>query len=202
MVNRYADRFVRLCLVCKALNIVLSPIFALGKTLSMPFYNKAVPGIKAFVFDWGDTVMRDFGLPGPMSLWDRVEWVPGAETALDYLSRRYTCIIATGAAHSDVSEMKKALARVCADRYFSGFYSRFEIGYDKPDVRFFETVLKLSGFQPEEAVMVGNLYEKDIIGAKRAGMTTVWFNESGLQGDFPLADYVITDLAALTKMGF
>lgn len=202
MVNGHVDSFVWLRWAFWVLNALLSPIFAAGKTFSMPFYNKAVPGIKAFVFDWGDTVMRDFFLPGPMSLWDKAEWVPGAETALDYLSHRYSCIIATGAAHSDVAEMKKALARVGADQYFSRFYSRFEIGYDKPDVRFFQTVLRLSGFQPEETVMVGNLYEKDIIGAKKAGMTTIWFNEAGLQGDFPLADFVITDLALLTKMGF
>lgn len=202
MVNSLPKRFVWLRLAFRAVNTVLSPNFAVGKTFSMSICNKTVSGIKAFVFDWGDTVMRDFFLPGPMSTWDRVEWVPGAEMALDYLSHRYTCIIATGAAHSDVSEMKKALARVGADQYFSRFYSRFEIGFNKPDVRFFEAVLRLSGLQPEETVMVGNLYEKDIIGAKQAGMTTVWFNENNLQGDFPLADYIIGDMALLTKLGF
>ncbi|HMM12566.1 MAG TPA: HAD family hydrolase [Bacteroidales bacterium] len=158
--------------------------------------------IKAFVFDWGDTVMRDFGLAGPMSAWDRVAWIPGAEEALAYLSAKYCCIIATGASHSDVPEMRKALARVGADAYFHHFFSRFEIGYDKPDVRFFDSVLRLAGFRPQQTVMVGNLYEKDIIGAKAAGMTTIWFNEAGLTGHFPQADIIIGDLRQLTKMGY
>jgi putative hydrolase of the HAD superfamily len=157
--------------------------------------------IKAIVFDWGDTIMRDFALPGPMSGWHKVEWIGGAEEALAYLSKRYCCIIATGASHSDVPEMRKALARVGAEVYFSHFYSRHEIGYNKPDVRFFARVLQLAGFRPEEAAMVGNLYDKDIIGAKMAGMTTIWFNEHNVEGSFPMADHIISDLRMLTLMG-
>ncbi len=50
--------------------------------------------------------------------------------------------------------------------------------------------------------MVGNLYEKDIIGAKAAGMTTVWFNEHDIQGDFPLADHIINDMRQLLTPGY
>ena len=38
--------------------------------------------IKTLIFDWGDTIMRDLGLPGPMKDWDRVEWIPGAKEML------------------------------------------------------------------------------------------------------------------------
>ena len=31
-------------------------------------------GMKHIVFDWGDTLMRDFpGTPGPMYMWERIE---------------------------------------------------------------------------------------------------------------------------------
>lgn len=156
--------------------------------------------IKAIVFDWGDTIMRDFALPGPMSQWDKVAWVDGAEAALKALSPKYTCIIATSAHHSDTAEMKAALARVGADKYFHHFYSQKELGYKKPDVRFFQAVLKLSGFKPDESLMVGNLYEKDITGAKQAGMTTVFFNNNGQQGDFEAADYQIIHMALLNEL--
>ncbi len=161
---------------------------------------KIPSNIKAIVFDWGDTIMRDFALPGPMSQWDKVAWVDGAETALKALSSKYTCIIATSADHSDTVEMKAALARVGADKYFHRFYSQKELGYKKPDVRFFQAVLRLSGFSPKESLMVGNLYEKDITGAKQAGMTTVFFNESGQQGDFEAADYQISHMALLNEL--
>jgi putative hydrolase of the HAD superfamily len=153
--------------------------------------------IKLLVFDWGDTIMRDFGLPGPMSAWPHVAWIEGAETALRTLSRKYTCAIATSADHSDVDEMKAALCRVGAERYFHLFYSQKELGYKKPDVRFFTSVLSLSGFFAAESAMIGNLYDKDIIGAKTAGMTTCWFNENGIQDNYPLADHMISHMEQL-----
>jgi putative hydrolase of the HAD superfamily len=156
--------------------------------------------IKTLIFDWGDTIMRDFDEPGPMSEWEKVAWIPGVEESLETLSKKYVCIIATSAGHSDTAEMKKALARVGADRYFHQFYSRKELGYAKPDPRFFEAVLKKSAALPNETVMVGNLYEKDIIGAKQAGLTTVFFNEHNLKGNFPDADYIINNMNQLLEL--
>ncbi len=156
--------------------------------------------IKTLIFDWGDTIMRDFDEAGPMSAWTQVAWIPGAEESLKTLSKKYNCIIATSASHSDVNEMKKALARVGADRYFHHFYSRKELGYAKPDPRFFEAVMHKSGAQVESSVMIGNLYEKDIVGAKQAGLTTVFFNESNLQGDFPDANYIIQSMKQLLEI--
>jgi putative hydrolase of the HAD superfamily len=155
--------------------------------------------IKALIFDWGDTIMRDFDEPGPMSGWEKVAWIPGAEESLEKLFQKFTCIIATSASHSDTDEMKKALKRVGADQYFHFFYSKAELGYAKPDPRFFERVLQLSKLRPADAVMIGNLYEKDITGAKKAGLKTVFFNETGLNGDFPDADIIIRQMHELTQ---
>lgn len=155
--------------------------------------------IKALIFDWGDTIMRDFDEPGPMSVWEKVAWMPGAEESLQKLHKKYMCIIATSASHSDTAEMKKALQRVGADQYFQYFYSKVELGFAKPDPRFFEGVLSLSKLQAEDAVMIGNLYDKDISSAKKAGLTTVFFNETGLSGDFPDADIIIRRMHELTQ---
>ena len=56
--------------------------------------------IRAIVFDWGDTLMRDFGLPGPMALWPRVEVLPGAAAALEVLHERYRLAVASNAGES------------------------------------------------------------------------------------------------------
>ncbi len=156
--------------------------------------------IKALVFDWGDTIMKDFNFPGPMSGWAEVAWIDGAEEALMQLNKKYSCIIATSADHSDTDEMKKALSRVGAERYFHHFFSQKELGYKKPDVRFFASVMAKIGFLPSECVMIGNLYEKDIIGAKEAGMKTIFFNEEGLKGVFPLADHQIERMEQLLDL--
>jgi putative hydrolase of the HAD superfamily len=156
--------------------------------------------IKAIVFDWGDTIMQDYELPGPMSAWSKVAWIDGAEAALKALHPKFNCIIATSADHSDTREMKSALARVGADRYFHQFYSQKELGFKKPDVRFFEAVLQHSGFEPGSTAMVGNLYDKDIVGAKKAGMKTVFLNQNRLQGQFIHADFVIHSMKDLVSL--
>ncbi|MBS4057661.1 MAG: HAD hydrolase-like protein [Bacteroidetes bacterium] len=157
--------------------------------------------IRLLVFDWGDTIMRDYSLPGPMSQWPEVAWIPGAEAALKHLAQRYFCVIATSAGHSDVNEMKLALARVGADRYFQLFFAQKELGYKKPDVRFFTEVVRLSGFQPHESAMIGNLYDKDIVGAKKAGMTAVLFDENNNSTQyFPDADHVIGSMHQLITL--
>jgi len=56
---------------------------------------------KIILFDWGNTVMVDFRIPGPMFTWDTVAWVCGAENALKRLTT-YTCCLATNAGESDL----------------------------------------------------------------------------------------------------
>lgn len=154
--------------------------------------------IKALIFDWGDTVMRDFGLPGPMHLWDKVEWVPGAEKLLQDIHENFTCIIATSADHSYTPEMIMALERLGAEKYFQKFFSQKELGVKKPDPRFFKSVIKQSGFKESDCVMIGNSYEKDIAGAKKAGLKTIFFNEFIIEGDFPDADAMVYQLHEIT----
>lgn len=135
-----------------------------------------------------------------MHTWEKVAWIPGAQQALEKLSKKYCCIIATSADHSDTRDMKQALALVGADRYFDFFYSQIELGVKKPDPVFFIRSAALSGFKPEECVMVGNLYEKDIVGAKQAGLATILFNEFSEEGPFPLADFVVARLNELNAI--
>jgi FMN phosphatase YigB (HAD superfamily) len=154
--------------------------------------------IKALIFDWGDTVMRDFPEKGgPMYLWDHVEWIPGAEQALKQLHDKYIMVIATNAGQSDTLSMIMALKRVGADRYFRYFFSSKDLGFEKPDVRFFDSITIQIGVLPSECAMIGNFYEKDIIGAKQCSMTTILFNEMKIKGSFPLADKIISKMKDL-----
>jgi putative hydrolase of the HAD superfamily len=54
-----------------------------------------------------------------------------------------------------------------------------EIGVAKPEFAIFEEVLKRLQCGAQEAVMVGDSWEEDILGAHRAGMRAVWLNRSG-----------------------
>ena len=45
--------------------------------------------------------------------------------------------------------------------------------------------------------MIGDRYQKDIVGAKVAGMQTIFFNEKKLSGPFDQADRVIDSMDKL-----
>jgi putative hydrolase of the HAD superfamily len=154
--------------------------------------------IQALIFDWGDTIMRDFpGKQGPMYLWDHVEWIPGTEKALKLMQEKYIMVIATNAGQSDTEAMKRALQRIGAEKYFNYFFSSKDLKFEKPDIRFFMSIAEQIGVLPEHCAMIGNLYEKDIIGAKQCGMFTVLFDEKQSEGKFELADRMISSMDEL-----
>jgi putative hydrolase of the HAD superfamily len=47
------------------------------------------------------------------------------------------------------------------------------VGFEKPDPRIFHLALKQMGVRPDEAMYVGDIYEVDVVGARRAGMSVV-----------------------------
>lgn len=122
--------------------------------------------------------------------------------ALQTLSEKHTCIIATSADNSGTEEMIAALSRVGADKYFHHFFSSKELGYKKPDPKFFSSIVEKLNLIPRECVMIGNLYEKDITGAKQAGLQTVLFSENKSAGPFIEADVIIFKMESLLDVIF
>jgi HAD superfamily hydrolase (TIGR01662 family) len=151
---------------------------------------------RILLFDWGNTIMVDFDLPGPLFSWDTVAWVPGAEEALKQL-KTYPCYIATNAGNSNSEDVRKGLARVGADRYFPLIFCSRDIGFGKPDPRFFSFITDVLRTTADNCIMIGDNYSKDIEGAKRAGMKTIFFNPKEKPGPFPAADAMILTMDRL-----
>jgi len=53
-----------------------------------------------------------------------------------------------------------------------------EVGCAKPDPAVFAAAIKASGIHPRDTLFVGDSFEKDIAGAKRAGMAVGWVTSS------------------------
>ena len=156
--------------------------------------------IKAIIFDWGDTVMRDYPeLKTPMFKWEHVEIIPDIIPALQILEKEYIMVIATNAGQSDTEAMIKALERVDIKKYFHHFFSSKDLGYSKPDVRFFNSIAKSINQLPKECIMIGNMYDKDIVGAKDIGMKTILFDKKKEQKDYPKADITIGSMLNLLE---
>ena len=134
------------------------------------------------LFDWGDTLMRGFPeFSGPMKNWPRVEAIPGAAETLSVLHADWLLALATNATDSDEAEIRAALRRVDLDRWLDKIYCYKKIGFRKPSSEFYNFILEDLGLSSDQAIMVGDDYEADVIGAARCGLRAVWLNGLSLE---------------------
>lgn len=131
---------------------------------------------RCVLFDWGDTLMRDFPqYTGPMASWPTVELMPHSAEALgDLRSAGWTTALATNAADSSESQIRDALERGAISHLLDRVYCFGNTGAAKPDVRFFEFVLGDLGLAAADVVMVGDSERNDVRGALDAGLRAVW----------------------------
>jgi len=150
------------------------------------------------LIDWGDTLMKDFNeYEGPMVSWPRVESVEHADEVLRVLHVDFQLALVTNAADSGEEDIRAALARAGLGSLLDYVYCYQGVGHKKPSSDFFRYVLDDLGLEPTQAVMVGDDFEKDILGANRCGIKAVWFNP--LTSDIQTGDMyrTINDLRSL-----
>jgi FMN hydrolase / 5-amino-6-(5-phospho-D-ribitylamino)uracil phosphatase len=76
-----------------------------------------------------------------------------------------------------------------------------DCGYEKPDPRFFQTAVTMSGFIKEELLHVGDSLENDVIGANNAGIKSIWLNRDNLKPDSAhILKYEIHSLRELLEL--
>lgn len=156
--------------------------------------------VKALIFDWGDTLMRDFReYSGSMFYWPKVEMIPGVDVAMQEVHQRFICCVASNAGDSDAVLMGQALGRVGLKEYFHHLYTSKELGAAKPSPEFFQQILCQIRATPEECIMIGNDYQKDIASAKVVGLKTIWLSEESVTTPAPDADRVIASMHELVK---
>jgi putative hydrolase of the HAD superfamily len=106
---------------------------------------------------------------------DLVAAYEGCLDMLGMLSERYILGVITNGP-PEIQRRKYDALRVEAHFRPDLFLPSGAIGYHKPDPRIFRHALKLAGVAADEAIMIGDWPEADIVGAQRAGMRGVWFN--------------------------
>lgn len=104
-------------------------------------------------------------------------FVEGAEALLETLSRTFRLFLVSNGS-SDIQRSRIGSSDIPA--YFEKIFISEEVGFNKPDVRFFDAVFaEIPDFDRAQAVIVGDSLSSDIRGGKNCGITTVWFNPSG-----------------------
>lgn len=126
-------------------------------------------------------------------------FLPGAEEAVDRLSKKYKLYLVS---NGTASVQKGRMTSANLYRFFEKVFVSQEIGYNKPAKEFFDGCFsQISDFDPEKAIIVGDSLTSDILGGIHAGIKTCWVNPEHLPGrDDIRADYEIESITQLEAL--
>lgn len=126
-------------------------------------------------------------------------FLPGAYEAVVSLSARYQLYLASnGTARVQSGRIRSSGIAP----FFKQIFVSEEIGANKPDVLYFSRCFqRISDFEPEKAMIVGDSLTSDIQGGKNAGISTCWVNPAGVhpKGNV-VPDFEITCLGELENL--
>ena len=132
-------------------------------------------------------LFQELGLAADKSLCARVyeknlsqgHWfLPGAQDAVDRLSKKYRLFLAS---NGTASVQKGRMTSANLYRFFEKVFVSQEIGHNKPSTEYFEAAFsQIPGLDKRKCLMVGDSLTSDIRGGINAGIKTCWVNPEGL----------------------
>ncbi len=105
----------------------------------------------------------------------RLNLYPGVNAVLDALHSRFRLAVVSDGQSGWVLPEMRALG---IESYFNPIIISSDYGFRKPDRRLFETALSRMRLAPKQVVFVGNDMYRDIFGAVRLGIKTVFFSSN------------------------
>ncbi len=125
-------------------------------------------------------------------------FLPGAEEALKALSQKYKLyLVSNGTAKVQAGRLKSANI----SHYFDIIFVSQEVGADKPDILYFDRCFaRISNFEKEKAIIVGDSLTSDIQGGINAGIRTCWVNPKKKPATNIVPDYQIESIAQLEAL--
>lgn len=98
---------------------------------------------------------------------------PDTKMILEILSQNYKL----GVIANQVAGTKDRLDNWGIGKYFDVVVASAEADCSKPDLKIFNLALEQAGCKPNEAVMIGDRLDNDVVPAKQLGMKTVWVRQ-------------------------
>lgn len=126
---------------------------------------------------------------------------PQAKEVLELLSQKYKL----GIIANQVAGTQERIDHWGIGQYFDVVAASAEAGCAKPDLRIFKLALNQAECRPENAVMIGDRLDNDIVPAKTLGMKTVWVRQGfakyqSVHNDHETPDYIIEDIGELADL--
>ncbi len=117
------------------------------------------------------------------------------------LSQKYEL----GIIANQLDGLKERLEAFGLLKYFKYIISSWDLQIMKPDIRIFEYALDKANCTPQEACMIGDRLDNDILPAKSLGMKTIWIKQGFGALQKPLSkseepDYTISNLSELLEI--
>ena len=123
---------------------------------------------------------------------------PGMKDLLERLRGQYSL----GVIANQVPGVEERLRDFGISEYFELVLASAEVGLSKPDPRMFQLALDRAGCRAEQAAMVGDRLDNDILPARALGMKTVWVRQGDWKYALPRSpeetpDFIVEDLKEL-----
>ena len=120
-------------------------------------------------------------------------FIDGAPRLLMTLSQKYPLYIAS---NGTTLVQTSRIASSGIGRYFKAVFLSEQLGADKPQIEFFERATgQIEGYNPNEAIILGDSITSDMQGGINAGMHTCWFNPHHRDNHGITPEFEITDLS-------
>jgi len=102
---------------------------------------------------------------------------------------------------ADADDVRVLIKRYQLGAWFEQVLISAEVGYRKPHPHIFELALEFFGARPDQAVMVGDKLGADILGAKNAGLASVWITRRAHRDDNLAHEDTIRPDAVIQALG-
>jgi putative hydrolase of the HAD superfamily len=101
-------------------------------------------------------------------------------SALEVLAELRQRVPRLGLLTNGASEAQRGkIERFRLARFFDHIQVEGELGVGKPEARAYQHALSALGTQPSEALMVGDDFERDVVGSLGAGLHAAWIDAHG-----------------------
>ncbi len=101
--------------------------------------------------------------------------VENAKPVLEALSEKYPLVLVS----NFYGNVETVLKDFGIDKYFKKVIESAVVGVRKPDPKIFTLGVEALGLQPEEVMVIGDSYSKDILPAEKAGCQVMWLKGKG-----------------------
>ena len=123
------------------------------------------------------SLAEDINREYQLRLGDTINFCENAWELVDYLKGK---VLQYAVTNGTFLAQEKKLKNSGLDKIFDDVFISEIVGYEKPDVRFFESVYESIGRPAKEKmIIIGDSLTSDIRVGNAGGITTCWYNPSG-----------------------